>query len=286
MRLRALARKSNDGCRKSYPERPRLDHADVGIVESSKGLSGEVVVAARLHRGHTLPEAGKRERMVADGADVVLGLPDTPPLDARTRVERVDDAPPEEVSRGRWFGRLLPIRRLAEQQAEPWAGGTKMSRRRHREVELKRVREEKDAVDGRTALEIRKVHGVELGDERTCPVSEHLSDRHVVGDGEREVEVGEAVAAVDGERATAAPATERSSSSARRSTRSRTTSRCSTVNTSASLWLALCPEAGRRVATPATPAAAVAIDPRSRRSRPADPDRLDENDLICLEHYV
>src|SRR5215213_1251088 len=99
-RLRALARKSNDGCRKSYPERPRLEHADVGIVESSKGVSGEVVVAARLYRGHTFPEAGKRERMVADGADVVLGLPDTPPLDARTRVERVDDAPPEEVSRG------------------------------------------------------------------------------------------------------------------------------------------------------------------------------------------
>jgi hypothetical protein len=33
------------------------------------------------------------------------------------------------------------------------------------------------------------------------PVIEHVSDRHVVGDAEGEVQVGEAVAAVHGERA-------------------------------------------------------------------------------------
>ena len=42
-------------------------------------------------------EAGKRERVVAYGADVMLGLPDTPAFDARARMERVDDAPPEDV---------------------------------------------------------------------------------------------------------------------------------------------------------------------------------------------
>ncbi len=49
-------------------------------------------------------EAGKRKRVVAQGADVMLGLPDTSALDTRARVERIDDAPPEEVSRGRRRG--------------------------------------------------------------------------------------------------------------------------------------------------------------------------------------
>ena len=46
------------------------------------------------------------------------------------------------------------------------------------------------------------MHRFPLADERARPVVEHLSDRHVVSDAEREVQVGEAVAAVvDGERA-------------------------------------------------------------------------------------
>jgi hypothetical protein len=73
----------------------------VDIVESSKGVSGKVVVAPRLHRGQPLAEAGKRQRVVAHGADVMLALPDTPALDARARMERIDDAPPEEVARDR-----------------------------------------------------------------------------------------------------------------------------------------------------------------------------------------
>jgi hypothetical protein len=34
-----------------------------------------------------LAEAGERERVVAHGADVMLGLPDSPAFDARARVE-------------------------------------------------------------------------------------------------------------------------------------------------------------------------------------------------------
>jgi hypothetical protein len=79
--------------------------------------------------------------VVAHGADVMLRLPDTPALDARARVECVDDAPPEEVPRDRRWGHLGFARRyLTEQKPEPWPGGTKLSRRRHRQVELKRVR--------------------------------------------------------------------------------------------------------------------------------------------------
>jgi hypothetical protein len=45
------------------------------------------------------------------------------------------------------------------------------------------------------------VDGVKVADERARPVIEHVSDRHVVGDREGEIQVGEAVAAIHGERA-------------------------------------------------------------------------------------
>src|SRR5207253_5658447 len=140
------------------------------------------------HRGQPLAEAGKRECVIAHGADVIRGLPDTPTRDARARMERVDDAPSEDVARDRGRGNLGLARGcLAEEKPESWSGGTKLSRRRHREVELKRVRQKEHAVDGRTALEVSEVDRVLLADQRSRPVVEHLSDRHLVSDAEGEV---------------------------------------------------------------------------------------------------
>ncbi len=45
------------------------------------------------------------------------------------------------------------------------------------------------------------MHRVPLADERARPVVEHLSEGHVISDAEGEVQVGELVAAVDGQRA-------------------------------------------------------------------------------------
>jgi hypothetical protein len=87
------------------------------------------------------------------------------------------------------------------QKPESWSGGTKLSCRRHRKVELKRVRQQEHSVGGRTAREVGKLYRVELVDKRARPVIEHITDRHVVADCEGEVQVGEAVAAVHGERA-------------------------------------------------------------------------------------
>src|SRR6266704_5153082 len=107
----------------------------------------------------------------------MLRLPATPALDARARVDRVDDAPPEEVPRDRRCGNLgLARGGLTEQKPESWSGGTKLSRRRHREVELKRVRQEEHAVGGRTVLEVGKVHRVELVGESARPVIQHVGD--------------------------------------------------------------------------------------------------------------
>ena len=90
--------------------------------------------------------------------------------------------------RNRRCGNLeVACSRLAEEKPESWPGRAKSSRRRHREVELKRARQQEHAVDGRAALEVGKVHRVELVDERARPVVEYVSDRHVVGDAEGEV---------------------------------------------------------------------------------------------------
>jgi hypothetical protein len=96
-RLSALAHEGARGCRERCTNGHRLESADVGIAEFSKGVSGKVVVAARLHRGEPFAEASKRKRVIAHRADVVLGLPDATALDARARMQRIDDAPPEEV---------------------------------------------------------------------------------------------------------------------------------------------------------------------------------------------
>ena len=76
-----------------------------------------------------------------------------------------------------------------------------LSCRRHRKVELERVGQQEHAVDRRTALEVGKLHCIELADERARPVVEHIGDGHVVGDRKGEVQVGEAVPATEGKRA-------------------------------------------------------------------------------------
>ena len=49
-RLRAPAHERKNGGGEGSPERIRLDRANMDIVESSKGLGGKIVVAARLPR--------------------------------------------------------------------------------------------------------------------------------------------------------------------------------------------------------------------------------------------
>lgn len=151
--------------------------------------------------------------MVADGADVVLRLPHAAAADASAGMERVDHAPPEDVFRGRRCpdeevsddGRRGGVGvvggRLPEQEAEPRAGGREPGDRRHREVQLECVRQQEHAVRRRPALQIDERDRVELDDEHAGPVIEHGGGLHVVGDAERRVDVGVAIAAVDGERA-------------------------------------------------------------------------------------
>jgi hypothetical protein len=51
LRLRTLLHERQNGCGERCPEGRRLEHADMGSVESSEGLRGKVVVTTALDRG-------------------------------------------------------------------------------------------------------------------------------------------------------------------------------------------------------------------------------------------
>ena len=102
----------------------------MGSLEAAEYVGGQVVVTASLHRRQAPAQASEREGVVADGADVVLGLPHPAAPEARARVQGVDDAPPEEISGGRRLGQVAVSGGLPEQQPKARAGRDKARRRR------------------------------------------------------------------------------------------------------------------------------------------------------------
>lgn len=126
--LPALADERPDGYGQGSPQRPGLGRTDVGIVEPGPGGSGKVVIPPGLDGGQPVAQAGQGERVVADGTDVTLGLPEAPSLDTHARVQRIDDAPAEEIPGDRpggkeqlprWPGNRGPAgRRIAKQKPE------------------------------------------------------------------------------------------------------------------------------------------------------------------------
>ena len=208
--LCTFVEEGTDGGGEGGAQRVRFYGAGAGAVETGESVRRKVVVASRLHSRQPATQARERQAVVAHGADIMLGLPDTAALDARACVKRVDDAPPEDVRRDRRRGneqtpRLpgnlgLASSRLAKEKPESWARWTKVGRGRHRKVELKRVRQQEYAVDGRTVHKIGELYRPELIDERGRPIIENLGDRDVVGDAEGEVQVREAIAVAHSER--------------------------------------------------------------------------------------
>src|SRR5712691_12942909 len=108
-------------------------------------------------------EAREREGMIAHRGDVMFRLPDAATLDARPCVQRIDDAPPEDIpcDRGR-RNEEAPLRpaanlglvrsRLAKEKLESRPCEAELRRRCHRKVELQCVWQQEHAVDGRLRL--------------------------------------------------------------------------------------------------------------------------------------
>ncbi|MGH2597734.1 MAG: hypothetical protein ACRDH7_17500 [Actinomycetota bacterium] len=76
-------------------------------------------------------------------------------------MERVDHAPPEDVSHHRWRGdEEIALShgvwhagdRLAEHEPETWSRGSEPGCERHRQIELERIGQQEHAEGGRPAL--------------------------------------------------------------------------------------------------------------------------------------
>jgi len=68
-------------------------------------------------------------------------------------------------------------------------------RGRHRKIELQSRGQQENAVHRRPSLEVDEWQGPRLVSQRLSPVAENFSHRHIVCDGERQVEVGEGITA-------------------------------------------------------------------------------------------
>ena len=100
---------------------------------------------------------------------------------------------PEELVHGLQCG-LRQLDGAAEEEAEARPARAELRRRAEREVDLEAAGEEEDAVDRRAEGDVEEVDAVELVRHSPGPVGEDLGNRHVVVDGERQVDVGPAVA--------------------------------------------------------------------------------------------
>src|SRR5215218_5233132 len=157
-------------------------------------------------------EAREREGMIAHRADVMFRLPNAATLDACPCVQRIDDAPPEDVPCDRRRGNEeAPLRpaanlglvcsRLAKEKLESRPCGAELRRQCHGEVELQCVWQQENAVDGPPRFEVGELYRVQLLRERARPAVKNVRDRHTISDSESEVQVGEAIAVSDSERA-------------------------------------------------------------------------------------
>jgi len=130
--------------------------------------------------------------VITNGTQVMLGLPKTPTLDTRTGVQRIDGTPAENVTRDYWRSNEQTSRRhlslglirshLAIDKPQFRAVGTELGRRCHRKVQLKRARQQEDAVSSRATLKISESYRAEFTGERDRPIIENLDDRDTIGD--------------------------------------------------------------------------------------------------------
>lgn len=89
----AFAYQCRHGCGEGGPERLRLQCAGERFRKLGKRLRRQVIVTTSLHGNNTAAQTGKRERVITNGTQVMLGLAKTAPLDAGTGVQRIDGNP-------------------------------------------------------------------------------------------------------------------------------------------------------------------------------------------------
>src|SRR5207247_732089 len=99
------------------------------LLERRRHVVREPIETASVRRRQRQPNAREHQNVVARAADHVLGLPGQSPFDAPACVDGEYPAPADELL-PRLRGDGLALALLAEEQAEVWAVGAELRRRR------------------------------------------------------------------------------------------------------------------------------------------------------------
>ena len=174
------------------PELARPGRGDERLLERSSDAGWQPVCPSRVVRALAQAETGERERLVADAADPVRGLPRPAALDRLARVEEAEPAEPGDVGERRRLGRRN-VDGLAEDGAEARRAGAEVRLGRERDVDLEAALEQEDAVEGRAGAHIPVVDGAGFLVDGARPVGDHLVEVGALGDAEEDVDVRPAV---------------------------------------------------------------------------------------------
>ncbi len=136
----------------------RLEPAHEGLLERSRDVWRQPVDSTRVVRAFAHAEAGESERLVADAADPVRGLPWPAALDRLVRVEDPEPAEAGDVGERRRLGRRY-LDGLPEGELEARRSGAEVQLGGECDVDLEAAVEQEDPVESRAGPDVPVVDG-------------------------------------------------------------------------------------------------------------------------------
>jgi hypothetical protein len=135
-----------------------------------------------------MAHAGERERVVPHGADHVLRLPEFPPQDARSGVERIKPRKSDKVfGRGSW---KLPKRVcFARNQLELRSEWAELAFLHKREIHLQCARKEEHAIGPRTEADVVVVEHASACVQEIREIRHHGSDKRRIGHAKSKIDI-------------------------------------------------------------------------------------------------
>ena len=158
---------------KRPPEFGRRQRPNERVFELRRHLGGQIIHPLRIACRLIESKAGKRERMVSDAADPVLGLPQLVPLNTDPSVQNMVPCQPYEVV-SVWLRHSRALDRLAENQPKVRSERTKLCCWRKCQIDLEAFREKEGAIDCGARLEVKMMQGAKLLVHELAPIAEDL----------------------------------------------------------------------------------------------------------------
>lgn len=170
------------------PEFGRRQRRHQRVLEPHRHLRRQTIYPLGVDRGQAESKAGQRQRIVPDGADPVLGLPQFVPFNADPSMQNVVPGQPDGVvSVYRRRGRALD--RLTENYLEGGPESAKLGGGCTCQIHLKAGGKKEGAIDGAPGPEIKMMQGAQLLVHEGAPIAQGVVRRGFVRDSEEEVDI-------------------------------------------------------------------------------------------------